>query len=126
MALPERHRGRSLQSASAPSPQHRVDLPICQLAHVIEQAYVLETTPTLPSSEQKNVDLNLRLPYLNLDKLRYEAVRQALTSTQGHKGRAAQLLGVHANTLTRMISEFKMTPSQWNTAVAGAATVSVN
>jgi DNA-binding NtrC family response regulator len=97
-----------------------------QLAHVIEQAYVLETTPSLPSSEQKSLDMNLRLPYLNLDKLRYEAVRQALTTTQGHKGRAAQLLGVHANTLTRMLSEFKMTPSQWNTAIAGTATVSAN
>jgi hypothetical protein len=34
--------------------------------------------------------------------------------TQGHKGRAAHLLGVHANTLTRMIAEFKMTPKHWS------------
>ncbi len=74
-----------------------------QLSHVIEQGYVLGTTPCVPSVRQ-NVD-NSRLPYFNLMKLREAAIRQALQATGGHKGRAAKLLGVHANTLTRLLSQ---------------------
>jgi DNA-binding NtrC family response regulator len=73
-----------------------------QLSHVIEQGYVLGATPCVPSAKQ-NVD-NSRLPYFNLMKLRETAIRQALQATSGHKGRAAKLLGVHANTLTRLLS----------------------
>jgi DNA-binding NtrC family response regulator len=74
-----------------------------QLSHVIEQGYVLGTTPCVPSAKQ-NVD-NSRLPFFNLVKLRDAAIRQALLATGGHKGRAAKLLGVHANTLTRLIGQ---------------------
>ena len=81
---------------------------IRQLAHTIEQAYVLEIEPELPSGmETQPSGSPNRLPYLNLDKLCNEALRQALLLTRGHKGRAAELLGVHANTLTRMIQESK-------------------
>ncbi len=44
------------------------------------------------------------MPYLNLTRLREAAIRQALADTKGHKGRAARLLGVHPNTLTRLLS----------------------
>jgi DNA-binding NtrC family response regulator len=74
-----------------------------QLSHVIEQGYVLGTTPCVPSAKQ-NVDSS-RLPYFNLLKLREAAIRQALLATKGHKGRAAKLLGVHANTLTRLLGQ---------------------
>ena len=47
----------------------------------------------------------LSLPFTDLNRLRYFAVRQALETTRGHKGRAAKLLGVHANTLTRLLSQ---------------------
>jgi DNA-binding NtrC family response regulator len=53
---------------------------------------------TVSSSSQES-----SLPYFNLDRLRNAALRQALKATGGHKGRAAKLLGVHANTLTRML-----------------------
>jgi hypothetical protein len=42
---------------------------------------------------------------LNLEALRQFAVRQALAITDGHKGRAAELLGVHINTMTRLVEE---------------------
>jgi DNA-binding NtrC family response regulator len=74
-----------------------------QLSHVIEQGYVLGTTPCVPSAKQGSD--NSRLPYFNLLKLRDAAIRQALSATKGHKGRAAKLLGVHANTLTRLIGQ---------------------
>jgi DNA-binding NtrC family response regulator len=35
------------------------------------------------------------------------AVRQALRATQGHKGRAARLLGVHPNTMTRLLAQLR-------------------
>jgi DNA-binding NtrC family response regulator len=82
--------------------EHRWPGNVRQLAHVIEQAYVLGIRPRLPGSKP-NADDGDRLPFLNLARLRSTAVRQALAATGGHKGRAAKLLGVHANTLTRLL-----------------------
>lgn len=45
------------------------------------------------------------LPLLNLDALRRLAVRQAIARTDGHRGRAAELLGVSLNTMTRLVAE---------------------
>ena len=81
-----------------------------QLSHVIEQAYVLDCTPTLPS-RIATTGPQSDLPHFNLNRLRDEAVRQALKTTRGHKGRAAQLLGVHANTLTRLLAKLDSEPS---------------
>jgi DNA-binding NtrC family response regulator len=75
-----------------------------QLSHVIEQSYVLDSVPELPRTPSGSRDVSA-LPFFNLARLRSEAVRQALVVTRGHKGRAAKLLGVHANTLTRLVSQ---------------------
>ncbi len=80
-----------------------------QLSHVIEQAYVLDAEPMLPQSSSNRPASSL--PFCNLSKLRNEAIRQALTITRGHKGRAAKLLGVHANTLTRLIAQYDLAAS---------------
>lgn len=79
---------------------------IRQLSHCIEQSYVLDCAPTLPN-RRESLPVADRLPYFDLNKLRNTAVRQALKATGGHKGKAAKLLGVHANTLTRMLGELK-------------------
>ena len=79
---------------------------IRQLSHTIEQAYVLDCAPTLPHMRSDRLN-GSSLPFFNLDRLKSAAVRQALQATQGHKGRAAKLLGVHANTLTRLLSQFR-------------------
>jgi len=77
-----------------------------QLSHVIEQSYVLDCTPHLPHAEPAhNVDVTL--PFMDLAKLRFAAIHQALETTRGHKGRAARLLGIHANTLTRMLAQME-------------------
>lgn len=91
-----------------------------QLGHVIEQAYVLQITPELPiqrggsgqpasaaggSAAAATAATDGRVPYLDLAKLRRQAIKQALEETRGHKSKAAKLLGVHANTLTRMLRE---------------------
>ncbi|MHB1033667.1 MAG: sigma-54 interaction domain-containing protein [Pirellulales bacterium] len=78
-----------------------------QLAHAIEQAYVLDCSPSLPD-HKPSPSKSTVLPYLNLNRLRDEAVRQALRTTRGHKGRAARLLGVHANTLTRLLGHLNV------------------
>ncbi len=44
---------------------------------------------------------------MDLGQLRRAAVRQALRATRGHKGRAARLLGVHANTMTRLLAQLR-------------------
>jgi len=79
---------------------------IRQLSHVIEQAYVLDCEPCLPNSARSNRS-GAALPFMDLGKLRSAAVRQALQATRGHKGRAARLLGVHANTLTRILVQME-------------------
>ena len=79
---------------------------IRQLGHVIEQAYVLDCEPCLPS-QSRAVGSNPALPFMNLGKLRRIAVTQALRATEGHKGRAAKLLGVHPNTLTRLLAQLR-------------------
>ena len=80
---------------------------IRQLAHVIEQAYVLDCAPSLPSSSARTRS-DTTLPFCDLAKLRAAAVRQAMKATQGHKGRAAKLLGVHANTMTRLLAQISL------------------
>jgi DNA-binding NtrC family response regulator len=79
---------------------------IRQLGHVIEQAYVLDCEPSLPQQSRKLSGEQV-LPFMDLDRLRRAAVRQALRSTQGHKSRAAKLLGVHPNTMTRLLAQIR-------------------
>jgi DNA-binding NtrC family response regulator len=79
---------------------------IRQLGHVIEQAYVLDCEPHLPEPPQRRAD-DASLPYMDLSRLRRAAVRQALRATRGHKGRAARLLGIHANTMTRLLAQLR-------------------
>jgi DNA-binding NtrC family response regulator len=78
-----------------------------QLSHIIEQSYVLDCAPMLPNVERTTQVDSVALPFMDLDKLRVAAIQQALQTTRGHKGRAARLLGVHANTLTRMLAQME-------------------
>jgi two-component system response regulator HydG len=89
-----------------------------QLSHVIEQSYVLDCAPTLPACAAP-LPLDVTLPYMDLTKLRFAAIHQALQATRGHKGRAAKLLGVHANTLTRMLAQLEA-ESEENAALLGS------
>jgi len=45
------------------------------------------------------------LPMFHLDELRRLAVRQALAAAEGHRGRAARLLGVSPNTMTKLVAK---------------------
>jgi len=76
-----------------------------QLEHAIEQAYVLQTEPELPVRSRAGKPAATRLPCLDLVKLREQAIKEALEITRGHKANAAKLLGVHANTMTRLLRE---------------------
>ncbi len=79
---------------------------IRQLGHIIEQGYVLDCEPRLPEALQRR-GTDAALPFMDLGQLRRAAVRQALRATRGHKGRAARLLGVHANTMTRLLAQIR-------------------
>lgn len=78
-----------------------------QLANVIEQAYVLDCEPRLPERPLPRTTADASLPTMDLSKLRRTAVQQALRMTQGHKSRAARLLGVHPNTMTRLLAQLR-------------------
>jgi len=86
----------------------------------VERVYVFGTVPELPDEDQPAASTEKGkarmaipglaadespLPVFNLDELRRIAVRQALAATGGHKGRAAALLGVHINTMTKFVTE---------------------
>lgn len=75
-----------------------------QLEHVIEQAYVLQTEPKVPVRSNAPASSG-KLPCLDLAKLREQAIKEALEITRGHKAKAAKLLGVHANTMTRLLKD---------------------
>jgi DNA-binding NtrC family response regulator len=79
---------------------------IRQLSYVIEQSYVLQCEPSLPGQSRDAVG-PVDLPFTDLCKLRQAAVEQALRTAGGHKGRAARLLGVHPNTMTRLIGQLR-------------------
>jgi DNA-binding NtrC family response regulator len=80
---------------------------IRQLANIIEQAYVLDCEPRLPERPSSRRVAEASLPFMDLAQLRRAAVRQALRATQGHKSRAARLLGVHPNTMTRLLAQLR-------------------
>jgi DNA-binding NtrC family response regulator len=80
---------------------------IRQLGNIIEQAYVLDCEPRLPERPDNRRASDASLPFMDLSELRRAAVRQALRATRGHKGRAARLLGVHANTMTRLLAQLR-------------------
>jgi DNA-binding NtrC family response regulator len=93
-----------------------------QLAQFVERVYVFGTFPDLPDDPAPEPSPPAEavatwasvaspdasdppLPVLNLDELRRIAVRQALAATGGHKSRAAALLGVHLNTMTKFVAD---------------------
>lgn len=86
-----------------------------QLAQTVERFYALGCVPPLIDEDLAfpgtgpiagGDDAARRdLPVLNLEALRRLAVRQALARSEGHKGRAAALLGVHLNTMTRLVAD---------------------
>src|SRR5262249_28194987 len=80
---------------------------IRQLANTIEQAYGLDCEPQLPERPSTRRLAEAALPFMDLAQLRRAAVRQALRATRGHKSRAARLLGVHPNTMTRLLAQLR-------------------
>jgi transcriptional regulator with GAF, ATPase, and Fis domain len=60
---------------------------------------------TVPEHPPEPVPPEEQVPSFNLDELRCMAVRQALAVTGGHRGRAAQLLGVSPSRLSRLAAE---------------------
>ncbi len=107
-----RHADRYQQSAWMPDAEtlkkfceYRWPGNIRQLSYVIEQGYVLEQEPLLPNQLRQNCSKQVDLPFTDLTRLRKAAVEQAMRATGGHKGRAASLLGIHPNTMTRMLAQ---------------------
>ena len=49
----------------------------------------------------------MTLPYMDLAGCVSRPSTRPCKTTRGHKGRAAKLLGVHANTLTRMLAQME-------------------
>ena len=66
---------------------------------------MLQSEPMLPIRSRPGKASSTRLPCLDLAKLREQAIKEALEVTRGHKANAAKLLGVHANTMTRLLRE---------------------
>jgi DNA-binding NtrC family response regulator len=91
-----------------------------ELAQAVERMYVLGTCgaargqarqpaatapPRAASASSAGADPDPVLPLLDLTELRRLAVRQALAATNGHRGKAAMLLKVSPNTMTKLIAD---------------------
>ena len=89
-----------------------------ELSHVIERGVTLSASawidledlglPEEPASARSTSPHNMGAAEttLNLENLTRHMVTVALHKTHGHKGQAAELLGVHARTLTRMLRRY--------------------
>ena len=96
-----------------------------ELAHTIQRVYILAdeidavldaafsgagsravppTAVPAPAAEAAPGDDPV-LPLLDLEQLRRIAVRQAMSKTAGHRGKAAKLLGVCPNTMTKLVAQ---------------------
>lgn len=73
--------------------------------HFVPPTALVPTSLNLPTGRRPTPPSEAELPVLNLVELRRIAVRQALSVTGGHMGRAATLLGVHINTMTKFAME---------------------
>lgn len=78
-----------------------------QLSFVLEQSYVLQCEPSVPGGVSLHAEAR-DLPYTDLTRLRRAAIEQALRTSRGHKGQAARLLGIHPNTMTRLLSQIRV------------------
>lgn len=86
-----------------------------ELAQAVERMYVLGTCGVEPAQARPTdtpaptspapADPHTVLPLLDLIELRRLAVRQALATTNGHRGKAASLLNVSPNTMTKLIAD---------------------
>lgn len=86
-----------------------------ELSHAIERMYVLGSwnatsrppagAATVAPPRPAAIAGDPVLPLLDLVELRRVAVRQALAATHGHRGRAALLLNVSPNTMTKLIAD---------------------
>jgi len=89
-------------TAAGPRAEPADQLPRAEIQAAPLESVVPEAFPsTLPDSKPSAP----ALPTFNLAELRRLAVRQALAATQGHRGRAAELLGVSLNTMTKMVTD---------------------
>lgn len=75
----------------------RAEIRAAPLAEAVPEAVPLAMPEPAPGEPA--------LPTFNLAELRRLAVRQALAATQGHRGHAADLLGVSLNTMTKMVTD---------------------
>jgi len=91
-----------------PAPRRPANVAATPLAAASHRA--LATAPpiaglTVAVEPGEPVPAGEQVPTFNLDELRCLAVRQALAVTGGHRGRAAQLLGVSANRMSTLTAE---------------------
>jgi DNA-binding NtrC family response regulator len=58
------------------------------------------------SSRSDNQDLSGYPPSVSLDEVEADHIGRVLASVNGHMGNAAEILGIHRNTLARKVREF--------------------
>ncbi len=92
-----------------------------ELRNVLDRAVLLSRGGVLRSSELRLGATSPRAsarsqiddvagypPSTSLDKVEADHIRRVLRLTEGHMGHAAEILGIHRNTLARKVREFEM------------------
>jgi two-component system response regulator HydG len=89
-----------------------------ELRNVMDRAVLLAKGPTIRSTDLRigpaapsasaraEDDLSAYAVTLSLAEIESEHIRRVLESVRGHMTRAAEMLGIHRNTLTRKIREY--------------------
>ena len=96
-------RGRDeAEFAMATAPPAAAAMPASPASLAAAGGPVVASASTQPAQA---VEPEPRVPVFNLTDLRRLAVRQALAAVDGHRGRAAALLGVSPGTMTRLAEE---------------------
>ena len=64
-------------------------------------------SPRAPSPSKMD-DITGYPPSISLDEVEADHIRRVLHFTEGHMGNAAEILGIHRNTLARKVREFDL------------------
>lgn len=75
--------------------------------HLIPTLGMMRFIQKKERKEEKEDDLLKSFATLNLELLEKKVIKEALARTNGHIGRAAELLGIHRETLRKKIIEYK-------------------
>ncbi len=79
---------------------------LAENAKEVDIEHLIPTLGMMKFVKRREEKVKTELPYLNLQKLEEQAIREALKKTNQNIGQAAEILGIHRDTLRKKIIEY--------------------